>query len=48
VAANRGAEPRKLSGLMHGERDWIVMKALEKDRNRRYDSASAVALAGCG
>jgi serine/threonine protein kinase/tetratricopeptide (TPR) repeat protein len=43
VAANRGLEPRKLSGLVRGELDWIVMKALEKDRNRRYETASAFA-----
>jgi eukaryotic-like serine/threonine-protein kinase len=29
-------EPRRLNGLVRGELDWIVMKALEKDRNRRY------------
>jgi serine/threonine protein kinase/Tfp pilus assembly protein PilF len=44
IAANRGLEPRRLSGLFKGELDWIVMKALEKDRNRRYDTASAFAL----
>jgi serine/threonine protein kinase len=38
VAANRSMEPKKLSGLVRGELDWIVMKALEKDRNRRYES----------
>jgi serine/threonine protein kinase/Flp pilus assembly protein TadD len=43
IAANRGLEPRKLSGLVRGELDWIVMKALEKDRNRRYETASAFA-----
>src|SRR5262249_50290176 len=43
IAVNRGLEPRKLSGLVKGELDWIVMKALEKDRNRRYDTASAFA-----
>jgi serine/threonine protein kinase/Flp pilus assembly protein TadD len=43
IAANRGLEPKKLSGLVRGELDWIVMKALEKDRNRRYESASALA-----
>jgi hypothetical protein len=42
VAANRGLDPRKLSGLVRGELDWIVMKALEKDRNRRYDCASGL------
>src|SRR5215471_4576461 len=39
IAANRGVEPRRLSGLVRGELDWIVMKALEKDRNRRYETA---------
>jgi serine/threonine protein kinase/tetratricopeptide (TPR) repeat protein len=43
LAANRGTEPAKLSRLVRGELDWIVMKALEKDRNRRYESASAFA-----
>ena len=36
-----GAE--KLSGLVRGELDWIVMKALEKDRNRRYETANGLA-----
>src|SRR5262249_34811109 len=40
---NRGSDPRKLSALFRGELDWIVMKALEKDRNRRYDTAGAFA-----
>jgi len=39
IAASRGSEPRKLSELIRGELDWIVMKALEKDRNRRYETA---------
>ena len=43
VAANRGVEPKKLGGLMRGELDWIVMKSLEKDRNRRYETASGLA-----
>jgi WD40 repeat protein/serine/threonine protein kinase len=43
VSANRKSDPRKLSQLFRGELDWIVMKALEKDRNRRYESASAFA-----
>jgi serine/threonine protein kinase/WD40 repeat protein len=43
IAANRGVEPKKLSGLVRGELDWIVMKALAKDRNRRYESANAFA-----
>jgi tetratricopeptide (TPR) repeat protein len=44
VASNRGVEPRKLSGVVRGELDWIVMKCLDKDRNRRYETASALAL----
>ncbi len=43
IAANRGTEPKKLSGLMRRELDWIVLRALDKDRNRRYESASAFA-----
>src|SRR6185436_9932855 len=43
VAANRHTEPARLSKDVHGELDWIVMKALEKDRNRRYETASAFA-----
>jgi tetratricopeptide (TPR) repeat protein len=44
IAANRGLEPKKLSGLMRGELDWIVMRALDKDRGRRYETASSLAL----
>src|SRR6516165_10523170 len=40
IAANRGTEPKKLAALFRGEMDWIVMKALEKDRNRRYETAN--------
>jgi serine/threonine protein kinase/Flp pilus assembly protein TadD len=43
IAANRGLEPKKLSGLVRGELDWIVMKALDKDRNRRYETANGFA-----
>jgi serine/threonine protein kinase/Tfp pilus assembly protein PilF len=43
VSANRKSDPRSLGRLMRGELDWIVMKALEKDRNRRYETASAFA-----
>jgi serine/threonine protein kinase/Flp pilus assembly protein TadD len=43
VAANRGLEPKQLSSVVRGELDWIAMKALEKDRNRRYDSANGFA-----
>ncbi len=40
VAASRGTEPAKLSKLMKGELDWLVLKALEKDRTRRYETAN--------
>ena len=43
ASAQRRSDPRRLSQLCRGELDWIVMKALEKDRNRRYESASAFA-----
>jgi serine/threonine protein kinase/tetratricopeptide (TPR) repeat protein len=43
IAAQRGIEPRKLTSMVRGELDWIVMKCLEKDRTRRYDSPSALA-----
>jgi hypothetical protein len=36
-------EPAKLTRLVRGELDWIVMKALEKDRNRRYETANSLA-----
>jgi WD40 repeat protein/serine/threonine protein kinase len=43
VSANRRSDPRELSRLVRGELDWIVMKALEKDRNRRYETVNALA-----
>jgi serine/threonine protein kinase len=43
ISERRGVEERRLRQLLQGELDWIVMKALEKDRNRRYESASALA-----
>jgi serine/threonine protein kinase/WD40 repeat protein/tetratricopeptide (TPR) repeat protein len=43
ITACRGVGPGRLSGLLKGELDWIALKALEKDRNRRYESASAFA-----
>src|SRR5262249_46287228 len=43
VAANRGTEPAKLTKLVRGELDWIVMKCLEKDRARRYDTPNGLA-----
>ena len=36
-------EPAKLTKLVRGELDWIVMKTLEKDRNRRYETANGLA-----
>ena len=44
MAANRGTEPAKLTKLVRGELDWIVMKALEKDRDRRYETANGFAM----
>jgi serine/threonine protein kinase/tetratricopeptide (TPR) repeat protein len=44
VSALRQMEPAKLTKLVRGELDWIVMKALEKDRERRYETASALAM----
>jgi serine/threonine protein kinase/WD40 repeat protein len=44
VAALRKMEPRRLSQLVRGDLDWIVMKALEKDRNRRYETANSFAI----
>jgi tetratricopeptide (TPR) repeat protein len=44
LAAKRGTEPAKLTKLVRGELDWIVMKALEKDRNRRYETANSFAM----
>ena len=43
ISAQRHTEPTKLSRLMRGELDWIVMKTLEKDRNRRYETANGLA-----
>src|SRR5262249_55562808 len=43
LSAQRRAEPAKLPGLVRGELDWIVMKALEKDRSRRYETANGLA-----
>src|SRR5262249_22698243 len=43
VAKCHGAAPDKLATIIRGDLDWIVMKCLEKDRTRRYDTASAVA-----
>ena len=42
LATFRDTEPEKLKRLVRGELDWIVMKALEKDRTRRYETAIAL------
>jgi tetratricopeptide (TPR) repeat protein len=43
ASERRGADGRRLGQVLRGELDWIVMRALEKDRDRRYESASAFA-----
>src|SRR5262249_52991349 len=43
VSANRRIEPAKLSALVRGDLDWIVMKSMEKHRSRRYATANALA-----
>src|SRR5207344_2791246 len=43
ISAQRHMEPAKLAKLVRGELDWIVMKTLEKDRNRRYETANGLA-----
>jgi tetratricopeptide (TPR) repeat protein len=42
ASEKRQSDPRRLSRLFQGELDWVVMKCLEKDRNRRYDTVSAL------
>ena len=44
LAVNRGTEPKKRMTEVRGELDWIVMKALEKDRSRRYETANGFAM----
>ncbi len=44
VARNRQADAGKMAGLLRGDLDWILMKALEKDRTRRYQTANGFAL----
>jgi serine/threonine protein kinase len=44
TAEHRQAEPPKLISLLRGDLDWIVMKALEKDRRRRYETANGLAM----
>ncbi len=43
IATKRHTEPKRLGVMVRGELDWIVMKALEKDRQRRYETANGLA-----
>jgi eukaryotic-like serine/threonine-protein kinase len=43
AARQRGTDPARLSLLLRGDLDWIVMRCLEKDRRRRYETASSLA-----
>jgi serine/threonine protein kinase len=43
IAANRGTDPARLTKLLRGELDWVLLKALEKDRGRRYETANGLA-----
>ena len=43
IAANRNTEPARLTKLLQGELDWVLLKALEKDRTRRYETANGLA-----
>jgi serine/threonine protein kinase/tetratricopeptide (TPR) repeat protein len=43
IAQRRQTEPARLAKLVRGELDWIVMRALEKDRTRRYETADGLA-----
>ena len=43
ISAQRRLEPASLTKQVRGELDWIVMKALEKDRSRRYETANGLA-----
>jgi serine/threonine protein kinase len=43
LAASRQTEPKRLTAMLRGELDWVVMKCLEKQRNRRYETASGLA-----
>jgi eukaryotic-like serine/threonine-protein kinase len=43
IASQRGLEPRRVHAQLRGDLDWIAMRAIEKDPERRYQSASALA-----
>src|SRR5262249_3481216 len=44
ISAQRRTDPAKLTKLVRGELDWIVMKALDKDRTRRFETATSLAV----
>jgi serine/threonine protein kinase len=44
ISTQRKSDAKQLSRLFRGELDWIVMKCLEKDRNRRYETANGLAM----
>src|SRR5579859_4389088 len=44
AAKRRGLEAPKLANVLRGDLDWIVMKCLEKDRARRYETANGLAM----
>ncbi|HKW28637.1 MAG TPA: serine/threonine-protein kinase [Verrucomicrobiae bacterium] len=44
IAGKRGLEPARMISLLKGDLDWIVMKAMEKDRSRRYETANGLAM----
>jgi hypothetical protein len=48
IAKHRKVEPPGLIHLVRGDLDWIVMKALEKDRTRRYETANDLARTSSG
>jgi hypothetical protein len=45
IAAQRRSEPARLPHLLQRELDWIAMKAVEKDRSRRYETVNGLARA---
>ena len=44
IASRRGVDPQRLPSLLAGDLDWIVMKAIEKERPRRYETANGLAM----
>lgn len=44
IASARAADPQQLQRALQGDLDWIVMKSIEKDRERRYETANALAM----